>query len=674
MKASAGSLFLVLAFASSSDVGTPVDRVISLLTKLTVQVQKEGIAEAASYDKYACFCKEQANDKVYVIAKRDKKIKELQADIKMLKADITNLDDAVGDAKKDKSKEAKAVEKSKKERAADHKSYGDSRKELVEAVRATTGALETMQGSSKDVDEELALMQTSNPMALGFIEGATAGARYGKPGVATQYKYASKDVIATLETLTRSFKKSLAELDIAEINSRSGSEKGRGARANTMTALSKQINEKQTLSASKGEDKSDKEELRNQEITARKADQAFLDDLTSRCEAKAKAWDQRSTTRASELQAMTQATALLNGMGNTYSANSKLVGLISKDSKPSVAKHAPVFFQLQSAHRVSVNEQKMQQLTSVLSKEAHSLTSAPLAMLALQLGNLGPDHFVKVRGLIKDLISKLKADATAEATSKGVCDKNMKAAIEKRDKNAANRETAGAQIDVTESTINSLKEEMVDLSKEIAGLNKELLEATELRAGEKSDNLKTLANAGTGKQAVDAAITILNKFYANAFLQAPKDSKGKTVGDMAPETFSNDKYSGKQDSSKGIVGMLEVISSDFDRTTKAVTASEADALKDYNKLKQDTEKAIKDKTKLKKTRQGDADTKKSELTEFKGDLKDAKKMNSEALEELEKLTAACVSTGETYAERAKHRKQEIAALKQAMEILDSWQD
>ena len=49
----------------------------------------------------------------------------------------------------------------------------------------------------------------------------------------------------------------------------SDSEMGRGARANTMTALSKQVNEKQTLSASKGEDKSDKEELRNQEITAR---------------------------------------------------------------------------------------------------------------------------------------------------------------------------------------------------------------------------------------------------------------------------------------------------------------------------------------------------------------------------------------------------------------------
>merc|ERR1719460_370778 len=100
-----------------------------------------------------------------------------------------------------------------------------------------------------------------------------------------------------------------------------------GARANIISSLKKQINVDETLSASKGEEKADTQGLKDEETTARNADQAFLDDLTSKCEAKAAAWDKRSTTRAGELTALGQAVELLKGMSHTYGANAKLVGL-----------------------------------------------------------------------------------------------------------------------------------------------------------------------------------------------------------------------------------------------------------------------------------------------------------------------------------------------------------
>jgi len=253
----------------------------------------------------------------------------------------------------------------------------------------------------------------------------------------------------------------------------------------------------------------------------------------------------------------------------------------------------------------------------------------------------------------------------------------MKAAVEKRDKNAAAVETAGAQIDSTKATINNLKKEIGDLAEEIAGLNKDMLEATELRENEKAQNELTVANAEKGKAAVDQAITILKKFYEGAFLQADpkKDRSGKAVDDMAPETFaSDDEYKGKTESSKGIIGMLEVIVADFERTAKTTEDGEKDSSKDYDTLKADTDKTLKDKAKLKETKETEVKTKESELTGFKDDLRDATKMNEEALEELEKLTASCVDTGETYAERAAHRKEEIEALKQAMQILEDWKE
>jgi len=539
-------------------------------------------------------------------------------------------------------------------------------------VEAVQGALETMQNSKADVASFLQKLPESPYTAL--IVAATAGI---KPGDAHAYKYASKDIIATLSSLSVTFKKELAEVDKTEMNARSSFEMAAGARANAITALEKEITEQQTLSASNSEEKAENEEQKNQETTARDADQAFLDDITVKCEDKAKAWDKRSTTRASELTALGQAVEQLKGMGNAYSANSKLVGLISKKSEAVVAKHSPrAFFQLSKAAGQTVDEKKFQWLTDHLNKEAHSKNCASLAMLALKLQTVGPDHFVKIRDIIKDLIGKLEDDAKNEATQKSFCDKQMKLSVGKRDKQVGLLEVAGANIDSTQSAIATLKDEIADLSVNIAALNKEMLEATELRAGEKAHNLKTIADSKTGKAAVDQAITLLQQFYGSALVQAqaaPKDRQGKTAGDLAPDTFSSsDEYKGKADSSKGIIGMLEVIASDFGRTSKSVTDAEAASVEDMKTLKADTEKTLKDKQKLKETKESDVKTKDSELTEFKDDQRDAKTMNEEAIEELEKLSASCVDKGETYAERAQRRKDEIESLKSAMQILEDW--
>jgi len=302
-----------------------------------------------------------------------------------------------------------------------------------------------------------------------------------------------------------------------------------------------------------------------------------------------------------------------------------------------------------------------------------------LAMLALQLETAGPDHFVKVRGLIKDLISKLKDDAKAEATQKGFCDKNMKAAVDKRDKHQAKMESAAASIDTTTSNIATLKQEISDLAVDIADLNKAKLDMETLRKADKAANAKTVKDAGTGKTAVKQAIGLLKKFYEGQFVQVSYKPKGgnrdgQTVDDLAPDSFSNDKYKGNQEASKGIIGMMEVIFSDFDRTITQTEKEEKEAEQDYQTLLGETETDITNKGKLKKTKEGNVETANSDLTGFQDDLKDAKTMNSEALDELEKLSASCVEGTETYAERVKHRNDEIAALKDAMEMLDSWQD
>merc|ERR1719409_752379 len=184
------------------------------------------------------------------------------------------------------------------------------------------------------------------------------------------------------------------------------------------------------------------------------------------------------------------------------------------------------------------------------------------------------DHFVKVRSMIKDMIAKLEADASAEADQKGWCDEEMSKATNQRDENIGHIEGDTASKTQADAKAIKLGEEIQTLMQEIAEAKKGLSEATNLRSAEKAENAKTVEDATAGLAGVTKALGILKDFYDNAFVQTGSQytppnagADGQTVGDMAPDTgFSNDDYSGNQDAASGILGMLEVIKSDFERT------------------------------------------------------------------------------------------------------------
>merc|ERR1712190_471379 len=130
-------------------------------------------------------------------------------------------------------------------------------------------------------------------------------------------------------------------------------------------------------------------------------------------------------------------------------------------------------------------------IVALLKTSASRLSSSVLALTALKV-EAAEDHFVKVRSMINDIIATLEAQAEAEATTKSWCDKEMKAAVTTRDAEKA-----------------QLLQEIAELSDEIAKTQKALLEATELRADEKKDNLHVISETGVGRDAVEYAIEIL---------------------------------------------------------------------------------------------------------------------------------------------------------------------
>merc|ERR1719310_1452067 len=498
-----------------------------------------------------------------------------------------------------------------------------------------------------------------------------------EPGTAHGYEFHSGEIIQTMEGVEKTEKKERADLDEEEFKLEAALEKKILGLQNQKKFAEEEKAEKEALAESKSAELAAAKEDEATETKAKAADAEFMKVLTEHCELKAKEFDQRSKMRADELTAISKATdALVEGVQPNYSANAKLVGLVQRSAtlKPASVKPAS-FIQLRRSSGTSAS-QVMKHVLDLIKSKAGSLRSQELSAIALKI-SMQEDHFVKVRQMLKDLIAKLKADAEAEAEQKGFCDKSMMEATTARDEAKMTIESKTADISKNEAEKAQLLDDISNLQKAIAENKKALNEATELRNKEKTDNEKTLTDADAGKAAVEFALTTLKEFYEGAafvqvkYIPPVTDSSGGTFADMAPKGFSGS-YSGNQQQSKGIVGMLEVILSDFERTLDTVKSTEDEAQSKFDTFESETEADN-------KAKQDDVDSKEGRVADINDALltledenSDAQKKLDGALAELEKLKPMCVSGEETYAERVAAREQEIAALKQAMQILIDW--
>jgi len=400
-----------------------------------------------------------------------------------------------------------------------------------------------------------------------------------------------------------------------------------------------------------------------------------MDDLTNQCEAKATAWDARSNTRFQELTAISKALEVLKGgVTGNYGANKKLAALneeaVSFLQKPRMALSAKDSKIVKADSNEKLGLSKM---LNYLEAQATKLKSDTLSALVLHMKE---DHFVKVRGMIKDMISKLQADASSEADQKTWCDAEMEKSMAKRDENTGLIEGDTASIEETTATIKRKQEEVQEQLEQVSQLKKGLNEATELRGTEKVQNEEQVRSARDGLAGVTRAIEILQNFYNNAFVQTKQsytppnaDASGNTVGDLAPETFAGD-FSGNQGAAAGITGQLQVIKSDFERTIETTNRDESDAESTFDSFKSETEGAIEEKEDLIKTRNGEIADETSRRSDAQTDLKEHYALKSESMDELAKLKPACVSTGSSYSERVMRREQEIESLKNAYVILN----
>merc|ERR1719486_567522 len=102
-----------------------------------------------------------------------------------------------------------------------------------------------------------------------------------------------------------------------------------------------------------------------------------------------------------------------------------------------------------------------------LAQQHHSAALAQLASrisAVMRLGSSGGDDpFAKVKGLISEMISKLEAEADAEATEKAWCDEQIVKTEEKKNDLESDIAKLTAKIDVASARSADLKSEVKQL-------------------------------------------------------------------------------------------------------------------------------------------------------------------------------------------------------------------
>merc|ERR550537_868872 len=256
--------------------------------------------------------------------------------------------------------------------------------------------------------------------------------------------------------------------------------------------------------------------------------------------------------------------------------------------------------------------QKLQErVISSLLERANKIGSPALTALALRMS---ADPFVKVKKLISDLIQRLVQEAADEATKKGRCDTEMGKATKTRDQNFDKTVALNADILSLEAQKASLEEEISTLTVEIADLTDSLTKTTKLRADEKAENEDTISKAEAGLAATKDAYEVLEEFYKKAgkataeLVQIRKVSllqvKASPIDEDAPDSGMGGAYKGNQEKAGGILAMLDVIISDFERTLKVTAAEEKQAANEFTSFSKTTETSIASKESQKTNAEG----------------------------------------------------------------------
>jgi len=530
-------ILFVLLGACTADKVSPVQKVIELLEECKGKVAKDLAAEAAVMEEYTTFCDDELKEKGYAIETAKRSIGELGAAIEDSKATVLAKTDEISTlgnviaAKEKELADAQGVRSSKNaEFVAAEKELVTSVDECSRAVVALEKGMALMQGGRKreakkqlkavnmalsSVISAISIDTESTRKLKSFLQSSSADTENDdltlKQPQAKMVAYESKSggIIQTVKDMQAKAEGELSDLRKKEM-----------ADAHEFKMLESSLSGEVSHSTEKHgaaiKAKADAEEagataegdLAATEKT-KAADEEYSSTLKTECETAAEEWAARQASAKEEMAAIDKASEILTAGVVAFAqvgATSKRINFEDDDSDS------------------DSNDQVRQKLVSKiqsLGKKLHSFGLMQLASVA------SSDPFVKIRGLIEDMIAKLLKEAQEEATQKAFCDTEMGKSKKSQAEKTATIDKLQTRIDGASATIAELKDAVKTLEAEIADIDAAQASATEIRTKESADNKKAIADFSQSADAVVRAMGVLKSFYEGGALIQTSSKTGR---------------------------------------------------------------------------------------------------------------------------------------------------
>jgi len=671
---------------------SPVTKVVELMNNMAVQGQKEIQAEKVQFATYSQWCKMTREKKTAAIDEAGDEIESMKADIDKLTADAERLSSEIAGHQKDiesLSQQTDEITKVRGQEAADYKAAAKDYAESISALSRATATLKKQaydrKQAAKDASDEAqesllelsplgtlhsqSSVQEVHDVLSAFIQ-QNKKSMAGKPEAAG-YGFQSNGIIKMLSELQDKFHAEKVDLEKAEFDKKSSFEVTKASLQNQADAEKKDLDKKSVFKQKKLGAKAKLDDQLATTTDTKKSDEEYLEEISTTCDQKAIDFKARQKLRSEELEAINKAVEVMSSgdvMGNEQKHLWKSFMQTKSKSETSLA-----VLRLKQA-RGDVKEK----ITFFLQHEAERIQSAALSKMALALSTQadGDSTMTMIKNMLTKLLDDLQQTALSDQTKKDACNKKLAVNKQTRAEKTASTEELQADLDMLQAEVTQFEKQIAELTEQVADLDSTVKSATEMRSKEKAENMATIGDAKEAQAAVAQATVVLREFYdkagqATALVQKPSRSSSLALLQQSEQPVIFDApYKGMGGESGGVVGMLEVIASDFAKLESETKSEEEASVSGFEKLLNDS--------KFNKAQMAtDIKHKKSSATDSKARISEKNSesdMEEQALKasvaEYDALKEECLNTGLDYEEEKKRREETIESLQKALTMIN----
>jgi len=670
----------VAVLATVAHAGSPVDKVVGLLSNLQAEIEKESEEANKVFAEFTAWCDDRHRNIEREIAAGKAEVAELSAVIEQetakSSASRTKIEELAASLQKNEADLKASTDIRGKEVidfAADEKETSDCISALERAVAILTREMAQGSASMMQIKDSKNIVQALTAMVQASVISSADSTRLTALVQSTQesessdeddqepYKKDRGGIIGILENLLDKAQTQLQTARTAEtakMNSfgmlKQSIEGEMAADQKAMTHAKKDIAaSEQAKAIAEGDLAITSADLKEDEDTFRTlAQDCKLGKLDHKAD---------TASRAEEAAALAAAKKILVTGDDTYTA------AVVHTYGDAALDQVTTFFQISRSDLVSSADLAQFEAVRFIRDLARKEKSPALAQLATKMSSIirfaesaHSDPMAKVKQLVADMIATLEADAKADATQEAFCTKEISESKTKKAENQAELDKITTKIDSMSAKSAKLQDQSATLQKELGELARSQAEMDKMRFDAKTLFAKNKKEMEAGISGLEQAVSTLKEYYANDDSNRAEAGAGGHAAGRA----GHDAGAGR------IIEELQLVQSDFSKTLSEMQGAEFTAAREYQETCHVNEISKVTKENDLKHKAKEAAGLGKSLVEARSDKETVQSELDAVNEYLGKLAKMCVGKASTFADRKARRSSEIAGLQEALAILE----